>query len=130
ISSGAIVMFMILFLWQVPHFLALAWMYRDEYREAGFVMISANDPDGSFTTRQNLIYGIAYILVSLLPVAFGLPGLWYLAVATISGLYFIWLCLKWFAHSTERKNAVMVFVATLFHVPLLYIMMVIDKLPV
>ncbi len=130
ISSAAIVMFMILFLWQVPHFLALAWMYRDEYRDAGFVMISADDPKGTFTTRQNLIYGIAYILVSLLPVAFGLAGLWYLAVATVSGLWFIWLCIKWFLNSSERKYAVHVFVATLFHVPLLYIMMVIDKLPV
>lgn len=130
ITSGAIVMFMILFLWQVPHFLALAWMYRDEYRDAGFVMISADDPDGTFTTRQNLIYTIAYVLVSLLPVAFGLAGLWYLAVATASGLWFTWLSIKWYLASTERKNAVQVFVATLFHAPLLYIMMVIDKLPV
>jgi protoheme IX farnesyltransferase len=127
ISAGAVVMFMILFLWQVPHFLALAWMYRDDYNNAGFTMISGNDPDGIFTTRQNLIYGIAYILVSLLPTFFGMSGLWYLSIAAVSGAYFIWLCLKWFAHR-ERKNAVHVFVATLFHIPLLYIMMVIDKL--
>lgn len=127
ISSGAVVMFMILFLWQVPHFLALAWMYKDDYREAGFVMISANDPEGRFTTRQNLIYGIAYILMTFLPVAFGIAGLWYFIVAAISGIGFIWLCLKWYANA-ERANAVHVFVATLFHVPLIYIMMVIDKL--
>ncbi len=127
ISSGAIVMFMILFLWQVPHFLALAWMYRDEYKDAGFIMISHDDPEGIFTTRQNLIYGIAYIMVSLLPTFFGLSGLWYLGVAAVSGAYFIWLCLKWYGHR-ERKYAVHVFVATLFHIPLLYIMMVIDKL--
>lgn len=127
LSAGAVVMFMILFLWQVPHFLALAWMYRDDYRDAGFKMISAEDPEAIFTTRQTLIYGIAYILVSLLPTVFGLTGLWYLSVAALSGAYFIWLCLKWFAHR-ERKNAVHVFVATLFHIPLLYIFMVIDKL--
>jgi len=127
ISAGAIVMFMILFLWQVPHFLALAWMYRDEYREAGFVMISHNDPEGIFTTRQNLIYGIAYILVSLLPTFFGLTGFWYLGIAAASGLWFIWLCLRWFAHR-ERKYAVHVFVATLFHSPLLYVTMVLDKI--
>lgn len=127
ISAGAIVMFMILFLWQVPHFLALAWMYRDDYKDAGFAMISGNDPEGIFTTRQNLIYGIAYILVSLLPSFFGLAGMWYLATAAISGAYFIWLCLRWFGHR-ERKNAVQVFVATLFHAPLLYIVMVLDKL--
>ncbi len=126
ITSGAIVMFMILFLWQVPHFLALAWMYKDDYREAGFVMITADDEDGSFTTRQNLIYGIAYIFMTFLPVAFGLAGYWYLAAAGLSGIGFIWLCLKWYAHR-ERANAVHVFVATLFHSPLIYIMMVIDK---
>lgn len=129
ITSGAVVMFMILFLWQVPHFLALAWMYKDDYRDAGFVMITANDPDGSFTTRQNLIYGIGYVFMTFLPVAFGLAGYWYLAAAAVSGIAFIWLCLKWYAHR-ERANAVHVFVATLFHTPLIYIMMVIDKAPV
>ena len=126
LSSGAIVMFMILFLWQVPHFLALAWMYKDEYSEAGFEMISRNDPDGSFTTRQNLIYGIAYILITLLPTLFKMAGFWYLATAVISGLFFIALCIQWYLNR-ERKNAVHVFVATLFHAPLLYIVMVLDK---
>ena len=127
LSAGAIVMFMILFLWQVPHFLALAWMYRDEYREAGFAMISGNDPDGSFTTTQNLIYGVCYILVTLLPTFFKMAGFWYLGVALISGLWFLWLCVRWFKNR-ERKFAVQVFVATLFHAPLLYIVMVLDKL--
>lgn len=127
ISSGAIVMFMILFLWQVPHFLALAWMYKDDYRNAGYVMISRNDPSGLFTTRQNLIYGIAYVLVTLLPTVFGFTGMLYFATAAISGIGFIWLCLKWYAHR-DRKYAVHVFVATLFHSPLIYIMMVIDKI--
>lgn len=128
ITGGAIVMFMILFLWQVPHFLALAWMHRDEYRDAGFRMISRDDPDGIFTTRQNLIYGIAYILITLLPTFFGMTGMWYFATAALSGMWFIWLCLKWYAHR-DRDRAVQVFVATLFHSPLIYIMMVIDKLP-
>jgi len=128
ITSGAIVMFMILFLWQVPHFLALAWMHRDEYKNAGFVMISRDDPDGIMTTRQNLIYAIAYVLITLLPTLFGLTGMWYFATAAISGLWFIWLCLKWYAHR-DRECAVQVFVATLFLAPLIYIMMVIDKVP-
>lgn len=127
ISAGAVVMFMILFLWQIPHFLALAWMYRDEYREAGFAMISGTDPDGTFTTRQNLIYGICYIMITLLPTLFQLAGYWYLATAVLSGIYFIWLCLQWYGHR-ERQHAVRVFVATLFHAPLLYIVMVLDKL--
>lgn len=128
ITGGAIVMFSILFLWQVPHFLALAWMHRDEYRNAGFIMISRDDPDGDFTTRQNLIYGIAYVLVTLLPTLFGMTGMWYFTTAAISGLWFIWLCLQWYAHR-DRNRALQVFVATLFHSPLIYIMMVIDKLP-
>lgn len=128
LSAGAIVMFMILFLWQVPHFLALAWMHRDEYREAGFIMISRDDPDGTFTTRQNLIYGVAYVVVTLMPTLFGMTGMWYFATAAISGAWFIWLCIKWYLNR-ERNNALQVFVATLFHTPLIYIMMVIDKLP-
>lgn len=127
ITAGALVIYMILFLWQIPHFLALAWMYKDEYKEAGYVMISRDDPDGMFTTRQNLIYAVAYVLVTLLPTVFGFTGMLYFAVAALSGIAFIWLCLKWFAHR-ERKYAVHVFVATLFHSPLIYIMMVIDKI--
>ncbi len=129
ISAGAIVMFMVLFLWQIPHFLALAWMHREEYRNAGFNMISRDDHDGTFTTRQNLIYGVAYIVVTLMPTLFGMTGLWYFAVAAVSGAWFIWLCIRWYLQR-ERSNALHVFAATLFHAPLIYIMMVIDKLPV
>lgn len=128
ITAGAMVMFMILFLWQVPHFLALAWMHRDEYRKAGFIMISRDDPDGRFTTNQNLIYGIAYIATTLMPPLFGMTGIWYLLVAALSGAWFLWLCVRWSIHR-ERPYALQVFVATLFHSPLIYIMMVIDKLP-
>ena len=101
-------------------------MDRNEYREAGFVMISQYEPQGTFTTRQNLMYAIVYVLITLLPLPFGLAGYWYTAVAAVSGVYFLWLCLQWFAHR-DRKYAVHVFIATLFHVPLLYGAMVLDK---
>jgi protoheme IX farnesyltransferase len=89
IDAGAVALFLIVFVWQVPHFLAIAWMYREDYRRAGLKMLPVDDPDGNVTTRQMLLYGLTLVPVSLWPVALGLGGPGYALGALILALAFL-----------------------------------------
>jgi protoheme IX farnesyltransferase len=86
LDPGAYVLFAILFLWQVPHFLAIAWMYRDDYARGGFPMLPVIDREGSFTARQAVVHSLALLFVSLLPAAAGIAGTAYLAGAFVLGV--------------------------------------------
>lgn len=123
----AMILYMILFFWQVPHFLAIAWMYKDDYAKAGLAMISTVDPDASFTVRQTLLWSITYFITTLMPTFVGIAGNVYLWVAIISGLMFLALSFRWFLKGGDRQAAVHVFLATLLHSPIIYIAMVLDK---
>src|SRR5678815_3496614 len=83
ISIGAIVLFGIVFLWQMPHFLAIAWLYRDDYRHARIPLLPVLEPDGKRTGRQALLYAAALWPVSLLPAAVGLADVPYSILATL-----------------------------------------------
>lgn len=74
LEPAAWALFWILFLWQLPHFLALAWMYREDYRSAGLAMLSIADADGSRTARMTLLYALALVPVSILPTVYGVTG--------------------------------------------------------
>ncbi len=74
LEPGAFILFAILFLWQVPHFLAIAWLYRDDYARGGFPMLPVVDREGTFTARQTVLHSLALLLVSLAPVAAGMAG--------------------------------------------------------
>jgi len=89
LSAGAWVLFAILFLWQMPHFLAIAWMYRDEYRLAGQPMLPVVDVDGAGTGRQIVLYALALLPVSLLPSVVGLSGPAYFAGALVLGIAYL-----------------------------------------
>ncbi len=89
LDREAVVLFLILFLWQVPHFLAIAWIYREDYGRAGMRMLPVIDPAGSMTGRQMVVYCLALVPVSLMPVLFQQAGLVYGAGALILGLYFL-----------------------------------------
>ncbi|MBI3292595.1 MAG: protoheme IX farnesyltransferase [Elusimicrobia bacterium] len=82
-------LFWIVFLWQLPHFLALAWMYREDYARAGFPMLPVVDPDGRSTSRQILLYSLALVPVSLLPTRVGLTGSIYFWGALILSVGFL-----------------------------------------
>jgi protoheme IX farnesyltransferase len=84
-DAGAFVLFAILFLWQIPHFLAIAWIYRDDYARAGLPMLPVLDREGRLTGRQAVIHSLALLLVSLTPVAAGLAGPVYLVGAVLLG---------------------------------------------
>lgn len=89
LSVGAWVLFAVMFLWQMPHFLAIAWMYRDEYRAGGQPMLPVLDPDGVRTGRQIVLYCLALLPVSLLPTVIGLTGPGYFTGALALGLLYL-----------------------------------------
>jgi protoheme IX farnesyltransferase len=90
LDAGALVLFLIVFVWQVPHFLAIAWMYRDDYARAGHKMLSVGDRKAERTAQQMLLYGLALVPVSLTPVQLGHAGPAYAAGAAVLGAYFLW----------------------------------------
>ena len=85
LSIEAWVLFGIVFMWQMPHFLAIAWMYRDEYARAGMPLLPVIEPDGRSTGRQAVLYTAALIPVSMLPTGVGLATAWYLVGALTLG---------------------------------------------
>jgi heme o synthase len=90
LDSGALALFLIVFVWQIPHFLAIAWMYRDQYSAAGMRMLTVGDSKGNRTAQQMLLYGLALVPVSLAPVQMGLAGPSYAVGAGLCAAYFLW----------------------------------------
>jgi len=88
LDAGAFVLFAILFLWQIPHFLAIAWIYREDYARGGLPMLPVLDPEGKVTGRQAVANSLALLLVSLTPRAAGMAGNVYLVGAVVLGLAF------------------------------------------
>ena len=104
ITLPAIVLFGIVFLWQMPHFLAIAWLYRDEYVAAGIPLLPVLEPGGHRTGRQALLYAAALWPVSLMPTLVGLADGFYIVVATVLGSAFIVLSAR-FAHERSLSAA-------------------------
>ncbi len=120
-------LFAILFFWQIPHFLAIAWLYREEYEKAGFVMLPSRDPDGSRTGRQAISHTLGLLMVSLLPFLFRIAGVVYLAGALILGGAFLAYSIL-FARELSRPRARQLFFISILYLPLLLGLMVANKL--
>src|SRR5450755_2687199 len=90
LTWDAWILFAILFIWQFPHFYAIAWMYREDYERAGIRMLPVVEPDGASTARQILIYMLMLLPISLLPKVFSMVGNFYLFGACALGLLFLW----------------------------------------
>jgi heme o synthase len=95
-------LFAMLFLWQMPHFLAIAWLYRDDYRRAGFRMLSSQDTECRLTGRLALLYSMGLTSVSLLPFVLGLTSFWYVPVALFTGIAFSIVAFVFALYGTER----------------------------
>jgi protoheme IX farnesyltransferase len=126
LSLNAWILFAILFLWQFPHFLAIAWMYREDYARAGIVMLPVVEPDGRVTGQQIVVYTIMLLPVSLLPTVLGMAGSIYLVGALILGLLFLFSSLR-AAFSQSRQQARRLLLASVLYLPLLFILMVLDR---
>ncbi len=127
LSMPALVLFGISFFWQMPHFLAIAWLYRDEYAAAGTPLLPVLEPDGRRTGQQALLYSAALWPVSLLPPLVGLAGGLYLAVATVLGLTLIALSAS-FARDRTTVAARHLFLFSITYLPLLWGTLVADRL--
>lgn len=122
------VLFAILFLWQLPHFLAIAWIFRDDYRLGGFPMLPVVDPEGEATGRQVALYCAALVPVSLIPTFLGLAGPVYFFGALILGLGFLASGLMMAMHR-GGKEARRVLLASVTYLPLLLALLAVDRAP-
>ncbi len=117
VEPGALYLFALLFLWQLPHFLAINWMYRDEYRRGGFIMLANEDEQGVRTSRHALAYAVATLLLMFYPVQAGLvrPA-WFLPPALLLAAWLCRLALA-FQKNPERSTARKLFFSTLAYLP-------------
>ena len=127
LSGEGWALFAILAFWQIPHFMAIAWLYRDEYAKAGFVMLPNIDATGSRTAQQSVSNTLALLLASLCPFAFGLDGKIYLAAALILGFGYFWCAVR-FAQQLTAPRAKQLFFASIIYLPLLIAVLVGNKL--
>lgn len=126
LDSTAWVLFWILFLWQLPHFLALGWLYREDYARAGLKMVGVDDPEGHLSFRFASLYAAALLPVTLVPTLLGVAGFMYFAGALILSVGFLWISVA-AARRTTAVNAKRLFRASLVYLPLLLILMGWDK---
>ena len=126
IGPAVVVLFSILFLWQLPHFLALAWIYREDYRRGGLAMLSVSDPDGRQTGQIVLLHAMALLPVSLLPSLVGVTGALYFFGAAALGLAYAGVSVA-MTRATTIARAWRVFLVSIVYLPALLTLMVVDK---
>ncbi len=125
LDPGGWALFGILFFWQLPHFLALAWMYRDDYRRGGLKMLGVTDPSGRQTRHQSVLYALALVPTSLLPALLGLTGSFYaFAALLLSGAY-VASALR-FAAVADSPTARGLFRVSLLYLPILLLFLTLD----
>jgi protoheme IX farnesyltransferase len=125
LAPTAQVLFFILFLWQVPHFLAIAWKYRDQYRAAGCPLYAVLDEGGAATARQAVLYTAALAAVSVLPWGYGLTGPLYGVGALALGAAFLAAGVR-FLRERTTPNAMRLFFTSIIYLPLLLALLMID----
>ncbi|MBI3327750.1 MAG: protoheme IX farnesyltransferase [Nitrospinae bacterium] len=128
LNIEAWVLFTIMFLWQMPHSLAIGWLYRDDYARAGFRLLPVIDPDGKSTGRQVVSNCLALLAVGLLPTLIGFAGATYFFVALGLGSVFLWYGVS-LALSCSQAAARRLLFASLIYLPVLLAVMAFDKVP-
>ena len=126
LGGGGWALFAILAFWQMPHFFAIAWIYKDEYAKAGFQMLPNVDPDGGRTGHQSVSHALGLLPVSLCPFLFHLAGPLYVASAVLLGAGYLWCAIQ-FAKRLDVPSARKLFFASILYLPLLLIVLVADK---
>lgn len=125
LTPEALVLGAILFLWQFPHFYAIAWMYREDYSRAGIRMLPVVEPDGGSTARQIVLYSLLLIPISLLPKWMGMTGSIYMIGALVLGLCFLYSGVRVSLDRTKLR-ARRVLLTSVVYLPVLYVLMVLD----
>jgi protoheme IX farnesyltransferase len=124
-SIGGWTLFAIVFLWQIPHFMAIAWLYRDDYGKAGFPMLPVVEPDGRRTGRQAVIYAVCLVPVSLVPALVGVSGPVYFWTALLFGIALAGLAMR-FATARNEASARGLFFGSIVYLPLIWAAMILN----
>ena len=127
VDAGGAALFAIVFLWQIPHFMAIAWMYRDDYATAGFPMLPVVEPDGRRAARQAVLYSAALVPVSLAPTLAGIAGSAYFAAAAVLSAGLLVLAVR-FLRSRDDSTARVLFFGSITYLPLLWVAMIASKI--
>ena len=125
ITVGAWALFAMLFLWQFPHFLAIAWMYREQYAKAGILMLPVVEPEGKITARQIVLFTIMLVPISLAPFFLGFAGLIYLVGGTVLGLWFLAESVL-MARAKTNERARRLLLVSVIYLPLIFGLLVFD----
>ena len=126
LAPPAWTLFAILFFWQLPHFFAIGWIYREDYARAGYVMLSGRDLEGARTGRQSIFFTVLLLVASVTPVWLGMVSLLYLPIALALGALFLGLA---FRFQTQRTllAARHLFLASIIYLPLLLVALVLTR---
>ncbi|HJZ77105.1 MAG TPA: heme o synthase [Vicinamibacterales bacterium] len=127
VAIGGASLFAIVFLWQIPHFMAIAWLYRDDYGKAGFPVLPVVDPDGVRAGRHAVAYAAALLPAALVPTFTGLAGTIYLAAAALLGAGLLGLAVRFWRDRTDAAARALFF-GSIVYLPLIWIVLVADKL--
>jgi protoheme IX farnesyltransferase len=127
LTPEAWALFAIVFVWQIPHFMAIAWLYREDFGRAGFPLPSVVQPDGRSTARQAVLFSLLLVPVSLTPFFLGMTGPAYAVGAAAGGIGLLWLAIS-FARERLDDRARLLFLGSITYLPLLWGMLIVDRL--
>ena len=119
-------LFGVLFIWQMPHFYALSWMYKDDYSRAGFKMLSGNDPDGKVVAQHSFAFAVLLAIVTVLPTFLGFVSGFYFCVAGLLNLIFLIKAFQFLSAENKKLNAQKLFFASIIYLPLILLTLLID----
>jgi len=127
VAAGGAALFAIVFLWQIPHFMAISWLYRDDYRKAGFPLLTVIDPGGRRAGRQAVLFAAALLPVAVVPSLIRVSGAASGVVAVVLGTALLWLAVA-FARTRTDESARRLFFGSIVYLPILWMAMIVDKL--
>jgi protoheme IX farnesyltransferase len=127
LTREAWALFAIVFVWQIPHFMAIAWLYRDDFGRAGFPLLPVVGPDGISTARQAVLFSLVLVPVSMTPYFLGMAGPAYAVGALAGSIGLLWLAIS-FALNRLDERARLLFLGSITYLPLLWGMLLADRL--
>jgi protoheme IX farnesyltransferase len=127
LDAGAWSLFTVVFLWQLPHFFAIAWMYRDDYARAGFQMVASDDPTGERSASQSVLFSILLLVLAGLPGFVGVVNFYYIPLELALGGVFVVVAMR-FLRTRTRSDARLLFMTSIIYLPLLLAALMFTKL--